>query len=125
MTINVDLPRSLVASPLTVSSTSTDQINMHSRGVKLVINVTAVSGTSPTLTVAIQGKDVASGAYYNILSTASITAIGTTILEIYPGIGNVANSTSGVTLPTTWRVATTVGGTSPSFTATIGASLIL
>lgn len=121
---NVDLP-TLVASPITASVNSADQTNYNGRGVKIVISITAVSGAGATLVLAIQGKDVASGVYYTILATANITAAGTTVLEIYPAIATAANSTQGVTLPRTWRVALTVSGTTPSFTGTIGASMIV
>ena len=102
---------------------SADLVNPVQRGVRIGINVTAISGTSPTLTVTIQGKDVASGVYYTILASAAITATGFTSLVVYPGITLVANETADGPLPNTWRISTAIGGTTPSVTATITASM--
>lgn len=102
-----------------------DQTNLNGRGVQVVVDITAISGTSPTLTVVIQGKDAASGKYYNLLSSAALNATGTTLLTLYPGAPTTANASSPQVLPATWRVIATVGGTGPSVTATVGASVIV
>src|SRR5437016_5521673 len=87
------------------------------------VNVTAISGTSPTLTVTIQGKDQASGQYYTILASAALNATGFTLLSVAPGIPAVANASANAVMPSTFRVSYTIGGTTPSVTATIGAAL--
>ena len=102
-----------------------DQANYTARGVKLVIDVTAISGTTPTLTVTIQGKDAASGKYYTILASAALAATGTTVLTVFPGLTASANVTANDVLPKTWRVISAIGGTGPSVTATVGASLLV
>lgn len=101
-----------------------DQLNYFGRGLKLVIDITAITGTSPTLTVTIQGKDEVSGKYYIILASAALNATGTTVLEVYPGIANASNSTQGVTLPKVWRVRSVIGGTTPAVTGTIAACVM-
>lgn len=101
-----------------------DQTNGGFRGVKLVIDVTAITGTTPSLIVTLQGKDAASGKYYNMFVSASLTAVGTTVLTLYPGLTAAANVTANDVLPKVWRVITTVAGTTPAVTATIGASLV-
>jgi hypothetical protein len=107
------------------NGTSTDQTNFEGRGLKLVIDVTAISGTSATLTVTIQGKDPVSGKYFNILVSAGLTATGTTVLTVYPGAAVSANVSANDILPKTWRVSYTITGTTPSVTATIGAVVII
>lgn len=124
---NVDKTASLV----TISAqgagtvTSIDQTNVNHRGLQLGINITAITGTSPTMQVTIQGKDVVSGVYYTLLQSVSLTATGFTLLTVFPGITTTANIAASQVLPRTWRVSVTVGGTSPSVTATIGASIIV
>jgi hypothetical protein len=103
----------------------TDQINYNGRGLKLVIDVTAISGTSPTLTVTIQGKDPTSGKYFTILASAALNATATTVLTVYPGQAVAANVSANDILPRTFRVIAVVGGTGPSVTATVAASLIV
>lgn len=101
-----------------------DLANTSHRGVKVVVDVTAISGTAPTLVVTIQGKDNASGKYYTLLASASLTATGTVVLTVYPGIGVTANVSASDVLPKTYRVITTIGGTGPSVTATVGVTAL-
>lgn len=91
------------------------------RGILVYIDITAISGTSPTLTVNLEGKDEFSGKYYTFLQSAALTAVGVTVLRVYPGLTAAANLTANDVLPGMYRVRTTIGGTSPSVTATINA----
>lgn len=102
---------------------SADQSNLASRGLHLVIDITAVTGT-PTLTVTIQGKDAVSGKYYTILASAALSAVATTVLRVYPGLTAAANTIANDVLPKDWRVTYTVAGGTPAVTATISAALI-
>ena len=122
---NFDLAALLTYTAAAAGSNGADQTNAGGRGVKLVIDITALTGTVPTLTVTIQGKDAASGKYYNILVSTALAAVATTVLEVYPGILAVANLATGVTLPRTWRVIAVIAGTTPTVTATVGASVIV
>lgn len=102
-----------------------DQLNINSRGVQIGVNITAGTGTTPTLQVIIEGKDAASGAYYTLLASAAIAATaGFTLLTVYPGLTAAANSIANQVLPRVWRVRTVIGGTTPAVTATVGASVI-
>src|SRR6184192_2214854 len=85
------------------------------------INITALTGTSPTLQVTVQGKDAASGVYYTILQSAVLAATGFTLLQIGAGLVAAANSVANAVLPSVFRISYTVGGTTPACTATIGA----
>lgn len=102
-----------------------DQLNGNGRGVQIGINITAITGTTPSLTVTVQGKDVASGVYYTLLASAALTATGFTLLTVYPAAPTTANVSSPQVLPRTWRVTYAIAGTIPAVTATIGASVIV
>lgn len=93
-------------------------------GVLVYIDIDAISGTSPTLTVTIQGKSPVSGEYHTILASPALTATGLTILRVYPGLTAAANSIANDVLPSSWRVISAIGGTTPSVTATISATLV-
>ena len=107
-----------------INGAGADNINYSNKGVVVVVDVTAISGTSPTLTVTIEGKDEASNKYYTILTSAPITAVSTNVLTIYPGNKVTANISESTVIPKTWRISYTVGGTTPSITATIGSCTI-
>lgn len=81
-----------------------DLTNKSHRGVAVVVDITAESGTH-ALVVKIQGKCELSGKYYDILASASLTDTGTTVLRVYPGIAASANVAASDLLPRTWRVA--------------------
>lgn len=122
---NVDTAALVTLSAAAASGNSADQVNYNGRGIKVVVNVTAITGTSPSIVVNIQGKDAASGTYYTQLASAAITAVGATVLTLYPGLTAAANSVAADILPRTWRVSYTIAGTTPAVTATVGASIIV
>lgn len=101
------------------------QDNPFWRGVQLVVDITAITGTTPTLTVIVEGMDEASGKFYALLTSAALSATGTTLLTVYPGVTAAANVAAAQALPKTWRVRYTIAGTTPAVTATVGASLVL
>ena len=91
------------------------------------INVSAVSGTTPTCVFKIQGSADGGSTWIDIpgATTASITATGVYGIMIYPGIAIVAGvATTGTTaqtsstLPRLYRLTWTIGGTTPSFNIT-------
>lgn len=104
--------------------TSPPQTNQQSAGVKVVIDITAISGTSPTLTVTIEGRDPASGKTYPILVSAALATVSTTVLTVFPGIAVTANVAASDHLPLDWDVKAVIGGTTPSVTATISAHML-
>ncbi len=113
----------LASAARTASVNSADLTNYNARGLHLVIDVTAVTAT-PSITVTIQGKDALSGQYYTVLASAAITAVGTTVLRVYPGLTAAANAVANDILPRTWRVSVT-NADADSITYSIGASVIL
>lgn len=109
----------LTSSPRTVTTDSSDVTNTSTRGVHIIVNVTAY--TSGIWTPIVQGKDALSGNYYTILTGPSINNTGTTVIKVYPGLTAAANSVANDFIPRTWRVRMS-GGASPSATFSVGYS---
>ena len=112
----------LIAAAATSTQTSPDQTNHNGRGVKVVLDMTAVGTGSVTLTI--QGKDSASGKYYTLLAGAAVTTNTTNVYEVYPGITAAASASSNTTLPRTWRVLVTANNANAT-TYTVSASVIV
>ena len=104
-------------------SNSADQSGFNVTRIICVLRVTAITGTSPTITFSIQNKDAASGQYYSIITSPSITTASTNFIAVGGDLANVANSTAAIPVARTWRTSTTIGGTTPAVTATLGCSL--
>lgn len=121
---NIDTGALVTLSGASTGSNSADEINATGRGLKCLVNITAITGTSPTLTVSIDYKDTASNTYTHLLTSAALNAVGATMLTLYPGLTAAANTVADDVLPRTWRISDTIGGTSPAVTATIGCSVL-
>lgn len=111
------------SSAKTATGNGATQTNFNAAGIMLWGNVTAVSGTTPTLTVRVQWSPDGGTNWVDLdttnAQTASITGTGTFVLRIYPGMATAANASLNSVLPRTWRLAWTIGGTTPSFTFTV------
>lgn len=103
---------------------SADQLNVSGRGVKILTNITAISGAGATLTVLVQVKDPVSGVYTTALTGTGITTTTSQLLTVYPGITATANVSASDVIPRTWRISFTITGTTPSITGTIGGMVI-
>lgn len=103
--------------------TSADQENVNGRCLTVVVSITAITGTTPTLTVTVQGRDPVSGAYYTLLTSAALNAVATTPLYVCPGTTEAANTRASVPAPRTWRTSAVIAGTTPAVTATIAAGV--
>lgn len=107
----------------TTAQTGTDQTNFNARGIRLTIDITAVAG-APSLTFTVQGKSTLANKYTNILVSTALTSVGTTTLQIYPGMLAAANLKADELLPRLWRVNVAVG-TADSVTYSVDANYIL
>lgn len=105
----------------TTTLTGNDTTNYNHRGMHLTVDVTTAS--SGAMLVAIQGKDAVSGKYYNVAATATLSATGTTILKVAPGISSGALSVNDV-LPQTFRIVSTFSSVA-SVEYSLGYCLIL
>jgi hypothetical protein len=97
-----------------------------SRGLVLILDITAASGTTPTLDVKVQRLDAVSGKAIDIpgAAFAQKTTTGTDSLVIYPGNTVTANRSISDTIGDDYQVVWTVAGTTPSFTFSIGGTLL-
>ena len=93
-----------------VTAVTTDQINVNGVSALTVVIDSTVIGTA-TLTVSIDGKDKASGKYYNLLTGVAISANATTRYKISPYLANVANAVANDLVPVLFRITVTQGGT--------------
>jgi len=105
--------RTLYNGTVTASGNSGDIDLSAFSAVELEIKVTAVSGTTPTLDVYVEGKFEATGDYKVLASQTGITSTGIWFLTIDPLVFRIV------------RVRWVVGGESPSFTFTIATQLMV
>src|SRR4051812_27457108 len=90
-------------------------------GAIFYIKVTAVSGTLPTLDLALQALDPASNSWVTLASLAQkTTADGMHAYIVYPN----ASGAIYQVLPAQYRWLYTIAGTNPSFTFSIGVSYL-
>lgn len=109
----------LVSAARTATESSVAQANDgRGRGLLLVLDVTAASGTTPTLDVKLQAQDAVSGQWVDVpgAAFAQKTATGTAMLIVYPGMVETANTRVSYVAPKIWRAVSTIAGTTPSFT---------
>lgn len=105
----------------TTTQTTADQTNTSGRGVRVVLNVTS-AGTG-SVTLEIDAKDVASGAYVAQLTGVAVTTNSTNVYVVYPGLTAAANAVVSDVIPHTWRVKV-VANNSNSCTYSVGASML-
>ena len=103
---------------------SDDYDNLSSNSAHIVIDVTALSGTSPTYAVTLQGKDSLSGKYYTILASSAQSALVTTVMKVGLGMSAVANLAANDVIPRGWRISTVLGGTVSTITGTVAVHLV-
>ena len=107
----------------TASGNSGDLTNSGSRGVHVVIDMTAVP-TVETVTFTVEGKDPVSGKYYTLLASSAIVAVSTVVLKVYPGLVVAANLAANDVLPSVYRVKTTHSA-SGNFTYSVATNLVV
>ena len=103
----------------TATVAGTTVTNYNARGAVITINVTAASGTTPTLVAKLQYSPDGGTTWIDYTTkpvTATISTTGQTTLVVYPGVTEVANAAVSLPLPRTIRMHYTIGGVSPSFT---------
>lgn len=92
---------------------SEDFGNRGATGLIIVVDMTTDPGTD-TVTFNVEGKDKASGKYFLILSSAPLSAVTISVLEIHPAIAPVANSAESALVPDVWRVTAQHSGSTPA-----------
>ena len=101
--------RHILLHPLarTVSGASAAFQVLESASVALYVDVTAVSGSSPTLAVTLQESDDQGVTWFDARTSPTITAPGKHVLQ------------AGAPVTGLLRAAYTIGGGSPSFTFSV------
>lgn len=115
-------PEWVVESGAITATTNTDfELRHGAIGAIFTLEITAASGTTPTLDVKFQRYDPLTETYHDITGAAFAqkTATGDDQLVIYPGIAETANETVSDVLAHKLRLVETVGGTDPSFTRSV------
>ena len=119
----------LLASASRISSVWAPLINnFNAKGIALYLNVSSVSGTTPTIILNVYYVDPVSGQAFQFTQSNSLSAVGEAILFVYPSqlIANVGSvSFTSAPIPRNIQVLLAIGGTTPSFTCSVGYSLIL
>lgn len=83
------------------------------------INVTAISGSGATLTVTVEGYDLASNTWRTLLASAGLVANGFVLLAIDPRLTAAANLIAKVNVPSRIRVKPVKSGTTTTLTYSI------
>lgn len=100
----------LTSQARTVSGTSAEFTVGNYKEASFFLNVTAVSGTAPTLDVVIQTKDPVSGEWFDIVTFTQAT-----------GVTKERKADKTIDIGSVIRASYTIGGTDPSFTFSLGA----
>jgi hypothetical protein len=111
----------LASAARTVTVSSADIINNHGKGIHIILDVTAVATSD--VKVKVEGKDLASGKYYTILESASVTTVSTNVYKVYPGLTAAANLIASDILPKTIRLTATHANAN-STTYSVGYNLV-
>ena len=91
-------------------------------GLTLFLVVTAASGTSPTLAIRLQVLDMVSNTWIDVpgASFPVVTGVSTNTFTMFPGAVPSPNVALNQTIRNIYRAAYTIGGTTPSFTLSLG-----
>jgi len=111
----------LASGARTTTQTSADLLNVGGcSALNVVLDMTTVGTGSVTITI--NGKDVASGKYYLILAGAAVTTNSTNRYRVGPTITAAANSIAQDYLPRTFQIVVTANNAN-SATYSVGYSL--
>ncbi len=87
---------------------------------RVQLNVSAASGTIPTLDVVLE--DTLDGSNWNVIGTfVQKTSTGREVINMHSG--KAESATFQPFFATRWRIRWTIGGTTPSFTFAVVAAL--
>lgn len=122
--VNTDLGAVVTLAAAAAGGNSSTYTTSGATGLRANINISAISGTSATLTVTVQGYDTASGTYYTLLQSAGLQATGFTQLVVRIGVTAATNLAINLPAPAHFRILYTITGTTPSVTGTVGVELL-
>lgn len=111
----------LASAARTTTQTSADLGSVGCTGLIAVLDMTTVGTGSVTLTI--DGKDSASGKWFNLITGAAVVTNSTNVYRIYPGLTPVANATVSDVVPSIYRMVVTANNAN-SATYSLGVQLI-
>lgn len=114
----------LASAARTATVASATFTNGNYRGGQFIINTTVVPGAAPSTVFSVQMFNAVTGNFITLLSSVAITAVGTVVLRVYPGLVAAANLVANDLLPWQWRV-NAVHGNANSVTYSVAANLML
>lgn len=119
----------LASAARTTNTSGIAMVNPNHRGLILYINVTAVSGTTPTLQVRVNAIDPITGTSFPIWTPAAISPpVASTeyVYALYPtALAESFTATMNGVLTRTWSVDALITGTTPTVTFSLGYSLLM
>ncbi len=98
--------KSIFPSEVRTASSNVEIEDRFVQGIHVVINTT-LDAAAASVVPTIDGYDPLSDTWYNILTAAAVTAVGTIVLRVHPDLLAVANLTAQDFLPRVYRVVMT------------------
>ena len=108
---SIGVEETILASAARTATINVELTNTLYKGVVIIFDWT-VEDVAATLTLHIEGESTLGSDWYTILSSAALTAVGTTVYRVYPSMAATANLTATDFLPPTWRFRVAVGDAS-------------
>ena len=97
--------------------------NYNCRGAHFIIYIDDIE-TDAVITPKIYGVDAESGEYYLILAGTALSDLGTYVLKVYPGIGQIPNASASDILPRDFLMIMEYSGTG-TIDYSVGVTLML
>jgi hypothetical protein len=121
----VNTQRSIFSASASATFTSGPFVNPNSRSAIITLNITAVTGTTPTLAVKFQGvnHDGVAWDLPGVAFSSQNAVAGPLVLLVSPGLTAGAGIVNGL-FPVQYQVVHTIGGTTPVFTYTLDIDLL-
>jgi hypothetical protein len=116
------------SSAQTVSGPGTATTNATGSGAFFFVNVTAITGAGASIAYQLQVQDpLVTANWIDVPGavTATLTAIGSTMLCVAPGLNEVANAKVNYPLPRAYRFRRIIAGTTPSVTSSVSAQYVI
>lgn len=100
--------QTVLASAAYKSDQTVNLKNQANKGVHVVLDVTAKTGTPTNITLTIKGKDEASAKFYTILAGGAVTGVSTNVYRVFPAAESYLNEVANDFIPLDWQI-TVVG----------------
>lgn len=81
----------------------------RAKELRLVMDITVVPGTAPSCVITVDAVDSLSGKFVNLITSAALVAVGTTVLTVALGVTVAANVAVSAPLSESLRITVTHG----------------